>query len=183
MLILSLTGLVVWGFYRKAEAGEPVLSLSLFPDFLAVSSELQPEAFPVGVSSAKVWPRGIRNNNPGNIRYNSGTQWDGLADPPHDGDYCIFSNVRYGIRAMARVLGSYSRRGVVTIESIISTWAPDSENNTRAYISAVAQRTGFSAGDVLSQKEWPVLIEAIIHHENGLQPYSMQVIKEGVALA
>ena len=179
---IPLAGLVVYGWYQWRDSAGAVPALNLFPDLLAVDPNLEPEAFPEGISSAKVWPRGIRNNNPGNIRY-TGTRWQGLSDPSSDGEYCIFINVRYGIRAMSKILKSYAGRGLVSIEDIISTWAPDSENNTTSYIYSVAQRMGVDAREALDKSEWPALIEAIIYHENGVQPYSMQIIKEGVSLA
>jgi len=182
VLVVSLGALVAYSWYQWRESGGAVPALNLFPDLLSVDASLEPEAFPEGVSSAKVWPRGIRNNNPGNIRY-TGTRWQGLSDPSSDGEYCIFINVRYGIRAMSKILKSYAGRGLVSIEDIISTWAPDSENNTASYIYSVAQRMGVDISEALDKSDWPALIEAIIYHENGVQPYSMQIIKEGVSLA
>ena len=52
-------------------------------------------------------PRGIRNNNPGNIEHN-GTNWQGMDNPPHDGRFIRFVTPQYGIRAMARVLTTTS---------------------------------------------------------------------------
>lgn len=179
LLVLALSGL---GFTYWRESAGAVPVFNLFPDLLAVDPGLPVEAFPVGVPSPKNSPRGIRNNNPGNIRY-IGTRWQGLGNPPSDGEYCIFKNVRYGIRAMARILNSYAGRGLVSIEDIISTWAPDIENNTVSYIYSVAQRMGFDPGETLSRGDWPALIEAIIYHENGVQPYPMQTIREGIDLA
>lgn len=128
-------------------------------------------------------PRGIRNNNPGNIRY-TGTAWQGLDNPPSDGEYCRFIAPRWGIRAMARVLASYRARGVVTIRQIISTWAPVGDSNpTESYIYSVSQRMGIASDVPLMETDWPALIEAIIYHENGQQPYTMALIREGVSWA
>lgn len=127
-------------------------------------------------------PRGIRNKNPGNIRYN-GTAWVGLDNPPSDGSYCRFTDARFGIRAMARVLNSYQKRGLVSIRQIISTWAPVNENNTASYIAAVSKRMNWAADVPVGNDQWPVLIAAIIHHENGKQPYSRGFIEEGVRMA
>lgn len=181
-LAISFGALVAYGFYQWRDSGGAIPALNLFPDLLAVDPGLEPESFPAGVSSVKVWPRGIRNNNPGNIRY-TGTRWQGLASPSSDGEYCIFKNVRYGIRAMAKILNSYAGRGLVSIDQIINTWAPESENNTTAYIFSVAQKLGVDPREPLDKNDWPALIGAIIYHENGAQPYSMQIINEGVALA
>lgn len=183
VVAVSVAGLIGYSWIKWQEVpGVTPSATRIISDLLSINPGLEPEPFPAGVPSVKIWPRGIRNNNPGNIRY-TGTQWQGLADTPTDGEYCIFINVRYGIRAMARILKSYAGRGLVTIESIISTWAPDSENNTKSYILAVSRRMGVGSTQVLTVKDWPALIEAVIHHENGVQPYPMTTIREGIALA
>jgi hypothetical protein len=127
-------------------------------------------------------PRGIRNNNPGNIRYD-GTRWQGLDEPPSDGAFCRFVDVRYGIRAMVKILNSYYARNIDSVEAIISTWSPASENDTQAYISHVAFTLDVLRDSYLPKEKWPELIAAIIKHENGQQPYTLAAINEGVALA
>ena len=51
-------------------------------------------------------PRGIRNNNPGNIRRN-GDPWQGLAKEQNDREFFTFKSAVYGIRALARLLITY----------------------------------------------------------------------------
>ncbi len=127
--------------------------------------------------------RGIRNNNPGNIRH--GDQWQGMRDNQTDEAYVQFKSVKYGIRAMARIIDNYKKRGVLTVEQIIATWAPPFENNTDSYIKSVRSKTGWPSGwiPVKEEGDYLPLIKAIIHHENGLNPYPDFVIKEGIALA
>lgn len=129
-------------------------------------------------------PRGIRNNNPGNIEYN-GTNWRGLEDPAHDGRYCIFIDAVYGIRALARVLKTYyNKHGLNTVSGIINRWAPPVENDTSAYIAHVAAVLGVDANEPFNVLDkLPELVEVIIRHENGVQPYSLQTIINGVELA
>lgn len=129
-------------------------------------------------------PRGIRNHNPGNIEY-TGTQWQGLADPPHDGRFMRFESPQYGIRAMARVLTTYEQtHGLNYIGGIIQRWAPEHENNSAAYAGFVANKLGIRATDRFDvQARMPELIEAIIQYENGRQPYSLATIRQGVAMA
>jgi len=128
-------------------------------------------------------PRGIRNNNPGNIRYN-GTDWKGLADPPSDGAFCIFADAKFGIRALATILRNYKRKyGICTIAGIISRFAPATENNTAAYIQSVCRACGCAADAPLDTESEAVLlplVKAIIKHENGQQPYTDEQIKEGL---
>lgn len=137
-------------------------------------------------------PRGIRNNNPGNIEW-TGTRWQGLDSPVHDGRFMIFKTPEYGIRAFARTLDTYrSREGIDgygapridTVAEIINRWAPSHENPTNVYAEFVAERLGVSVYDsidVLDRR--PELIAAMIQFENGQQPYSMATISQGIAMA
>lgn len=129
-------------------------------------------------------PRGIRNKNPGNIRYHAANDWLGQVGKD-DAGYAIFSDAKYGIRAMGKTLDSYQRRGVLTVEDIINTWAPPSENNTGAYLSHVLQLTGWPPGfiPIRAEGDYPTLVKAIIKHENGLQPYSDDFIAASLAIA
>ena len=126
-------------------------------------------------------PRGIRNNNPGNIRL--GDNWQGMKENQSDKSFVQFESPKWGVRAMARVLDSYRRRGVVHLVDIISTWAPDNENDTGAYIRSVEKQTGIFANERITREQYPALIAAIIKHENGVQPYSEETLSDGIALA
>lgn len=129
---------------------------------------------------------GIRNNNPGNIR-KTDDKWQGLAQPQPDGPFFVFENPVYGIRAIARLLINYQDKyGLRTIHDIICKWAPPTENNTNAYISAVVERTGFGVGEQLDMHRYEDLrsmVVAIIWQENGQQPYSDQQIAKALVLA
>lgn len=130
-------------------------------------------------------PRGIRNNNPGNIRHGK-DRWQGMADEQPDLAFITFKSTEYGIRAMARILLNYERRGDDTIGEIISRWAPPSENDTNAYVQAVANACGVDSNDILDLDQCEVmlpLIKAIIRHENGMLPYSDRVILDGMRMA
>lgn len=94
----------------------------------------------------KVQPRGIRNNNPLNIRI--GNTWLGERPNPTDPAFEEFVTMEYGLRAAFLILRRYIRRYKKnTITSIVSTWAPASENNTLKYIDRVAQMTHLSPDD------------------------------------
>lgn len=131
-------------------------------------------------------PRGIRNNNPGNIRRN-GDPWQGLAKEQNDREFFTFKSAVYGIRALARLLITYQDKyGLCTIETIITRWAPAVENNTTAYIQSVARKTGFASLQTLDMHRFEHLkpvVEAIIQHENGQQPYSDVEITKALVLA
>lgn len=126
--------------------------------------------------------RGIRNNNPGNI-VRTGTAWQGMSvDQSGDSRFIVFDSPEYGIRAMARILRNYMAQGFDTVEKIINRWAPPVENDTGAYVNAVANRIGVYPGQVLDASFLPPLIDAIILHENGQQPYSNDLIALGVQM-
>ncbi|UMR99563.1 lytic transglycosylase domain-containing protein [Escherichia coli] len=126
--------------------------------------------------SGSQWPRGIRNNNPGNLeaaRNASGS----------DGRFVTFSSPGDGISALARQLRLYGSRGINTVNSIIGTYAPPVENKTDSYIRSVSGMTGFSRNQPLNLEDPAVLeklIPAIIRHENGVQPYSSALISDSV---
>ncbi|HCI6723326.1 TPA: structural protein [Klebsiella variicola subsp. variicola] len=132
-------------------------------------------------------PRGIRNNNPGNIRW--GDDWQGLVSESQrtDKSFCQFKTPEYGIRAMIIILRNYQRKyGLSTVSGIIKRWAPPNENNTLAYINSVAKATGVSPDQRIDTKDsrfMMKLLQAIIQHENGQQPYGFDVFVRAVELA
>lgn len=114
--------------------------------------------------------RGVRNNNPGNLRRTS-DEWEGLAAEQTDPEFFQFETWEAGVRALQKTLHTYqSKHGLGTIQEIISRWAPPSENDTPAYIRAVVKETGIAADTPISVTDTgtlTALTEAIIHQENG----------------
>lgn len=131
-------------------------------------------------------PRGIRNNNPGNIRRNA-IHWEGMKAKQTDDSYIQFTDPRYGFRAMVRILRNYQRRGLDTLRKIITTWAPPHENNTQAYVTAVADHLHIRPDELLDlDRHLLALLKAIHRHENGIlwaDYYSDELIQEGIAWA
>lgn len=131
-----------------------------------------------GLLMARSTPRGIRNNNPGNIEYNPANDWRGQTGT--DGLYATFSEPVWGIRALAKLLRNYqSRYGLNTITEIILRWAPPQENDSVSYIKSVSSYTGFKSMAQLNLADKSTLlslVKAIIHHENGQQPYPDETI-------
>lgn len=130
-------------------------------------------------------PRGIRNNNPGNIRH--GDKWQGLADKQTDAAFCVFKAPEWGIRALVKILRNYqTKHGLKTVESIINRFAPQIENDTSSYILSVCQVLDVKPCDVIDVFEPGImmnLLKAVIRHENGIQPYSDEVLKKSLELA
>lgn len=84
-------------------------------------------------------PRGIRNNNPLNIRI--GNVWLGEVKENTDGEFEQFTSMKYGLRAAIVLLRRYiCHYHMNTIAQIVSRWAPSSENNTSQYINFVSDR-------------------------------------------
>lgn len=127
-------------------------------------------------------PRGIRNNNPGNIERTS-VRWKGMAARQADPRFITFTAPQWGIRAIARILLGDWREGQDTIASLIHEWAPPVENDTDAYVEAVGRAAGldpYQPADIPALL--PKIITAIIRHENGVQPYSEETIQLGIDL-
>lgn len=129
--------------------------------------------------------RGIRNNNPGNLEYSKTNPWSGQTGD--DGRFAKFETPEHGIRALGRNLLSYQRQGIDTVSDIINRWAPpEDNNNTPAYIKAVCEQLGVTPDqqlDASNPDTLKALCAAIIHHENGSQPYSDQQLASGVSAA
>lgn len=129
--------------------------------------------------------RGIRNNNPGNLEYSKTNPWSGQTGD--DGRFAKFETPEHGIRALGRNLLSYQRQGIDTVSDIINRWAPpEDNNNTPAYIKAVCEQLGVAPDqqlDASNPDTLKALCAAIIHHENGSQPYSDKQLASGVSAA
>lgn len=85
-------------------------------------------------------PRGIRNNNFGNIRRTK-DKWLGLCKEQTDPAFFQFTEPKWGYRALLRTLQNYRRRhNCKTIADFIKRWAPSNENDTAAYIRSVCKQ-------------------------------------------
>lgn len=138
-------------------------------------------------------PRGIRNNNPGNIRV--GDPWLGLAEPAEMTDFqrsetafCVFKEPEWGLRAMAVLLRNYQiKHDLRTIRQMIARWAPASDNNdTNGYATFVARKLNRSpddAVDVLTAKDLIPMMSAMVQRENGMAPYGESQYGAAIALA
>jgi hypothetical protein len=145
--------------------------------------------------------RGVRNRNPGNIDFNPRNDWVGQIglEPKTAGvpspRFALFDCPENGIRAMGKLILNYRGKdgipgvgapGIDTVHEVISRWAPGNENNTEAYIQAVAKAMGVTANQPLALKDvkrLTGLVLGIIVHENGGNPYSPAVVSEGVRRA
>lgn len=102
-------------------------------------------------------PRGIRNNNPLNIR--KGSSWKGERPVQTDPAFEEFVSMEYGIRAGLRLMRNHingfkgSRPKMNTLKKLISVWAPPTENATTKYVDFVASHVGLSASAILDPND------------------------------
>jgi hypothetical protein len=118
-------------------------------------------------------PRGIRNNNPGNIRL-SKEVWQGQSSEQDDGVFVEFTQPLYGLRALMKTLLTYYHKyGLDTVQSLINRYAPPHENATDLYIYEVSKRLGVKRTqkiDVTARETLLTLAQAIVLRENGTPP-------------
>lgn len=129
-------------------------------------------------------PRGIRNNNPGNIRNSHRTDWCGEVAELDKMDQAFeeFKSMPYGIRAMMLLLKNYQKKyGLNSIEDLIGRYAPSSENNTAIYIRRVSMEMQIPSSaplDLEDKATMCALVDAMCLVENG-QRVSTEDIEAG----
>lgn len=158
ILGLLITFFTLSSFIKRSDAGTPGLSYL-----------------------GKDLPRGIRNNNPGNIRIGK-SPWKGKVPVYQntDGEFEQFESIIWGVRAAMKLLLNYQREGRYTIETILMKYAPPSENDTHAYIRRVSRCTGWDRHDPIqyNKDNVVVLLGCMFDVENGVDtsayiPYSV----------
>ena len=116
-------------------------------------------------------PRGLRLNNPGNIRI-SQTKWQGEIIPSADKSFKQFQSLAYGYRAIIKLVRNYFVfYDLNTIEKIINRWAPPHENKTKAYIDFVCKDANIRVNttiDVYNESMMCAIAGAISKMENGV---------------
>ena len=141
-------------------------------------------------------PRGIRNNNPLNIRRTK-TVWQGMKPQVTDKEFVEFTTMAYGYRAAWKTLQTYykrirDRKKHYTVENLICRWAQPQENDTTSYIRNVLALSGIGGQEnllppenVLSYNRLSSLIAAMTVMENGIRPYQVntEAIYQGYKLA
>ena len=132
--------------------------------------------------------RSVRNNNPGNIRI-SNTPWVGKIDNPNESSFETFATPELGVRAMTKNLYTYQNRGLSSVNDMIYTWAPPSENDSAGYASRVAAAMGVDPNTPINLSQNPQLaakmIDAMILEEGGSEArdYFSSHINGGIAMA
>ena len=119
--------------------------------------------------------RGIRNNNPLNIRRGK-DQWKGLRAQQTDASFFQFETLEYGWRAAFYLLTRtyYHKYRLYTIRMIINKWAPPNENQTSKYIENVCRLTGIGPDDPIGipsdqPERWMMVGRAMAIQECGME--------------
>lgn len=146
--------------------------------------------------------RGLRNNNPFNIRIVAANKWQGKDVPSRDAELARAAGVKkprqefetfadpiMGLRAgFALIVAHYDRRKANTIRKLVKIWAPENgdrngdlpggeyRQNTEAYVNAVAKDAGFGPDDLLDFHTYahlrPVGLAMMKHELGGWPTYT-----------
>lgn len=112
----------------------------------------------------KKLPRGLRNNNPLNIRYVKSNNWLGKIDGEDKQDKAFeeFDSLEHGLRAAYVLLYNYMEKSNLrSIAAIISRWAPMNENRTDVYIDAVCKCVSIRATDCITFNDPYTMVELV----------------------
>lgn len=129
-------------------------------------------------------PRGIRNNNPGNLRSAVGPDFkttlvDGFAH---------FETMENGCRSLFYLINQYyTHLGLRTLDAFIGRYAPASENDVAMYVREVGKRLALNplsirTTDLFLNRPWRAIdmARAIIAIECGQAPASIASAPEWI---
>lgn len=128
-------------------------------------------------------PRGLRNNNPGNIKINDKNNWVGKIPRAQNTDLTFeqFDTIENGVRAAYVLVRNKIKQGYNTLNKLLPVYAPKSDSNpTQKYINFVSAKTGILPNQTLYDFNIESVISAMFEFENGVK-IADNVIKAGVA--
>ncbi|CAI0818517.1 lytic transglycosylase [Serratia proteamaculans] len=148
---------------------------------ISINLDEEPEQHAQSASA----PRGIRNNNPGNLNYvgQNGAALENHATPR----FARFNSAFEGFAALGKQIKAYYNgtskaagyQKLQSVEDIISRFAPASENNTQGYIDKLSKMLGVGRGESLNIHDPQVLatlMNGITQIENGKNPYAPEMV-------
>lgn len=180
-VILGLGGVAFYLWQRGRDAAPQMATGSPVPGEAATTTSGYWDNIVSTVTSV-LEPRGLRNNNPGNLVLTT-IAWKGKVPNAQntDGKFEQFTQPLWGIRAMfIDVRGDIEKDGLNTIRKLLTEYAPKFENNLAAYIQSVVNQVGIGPDTRILPAHYLNLLKAIIKHENGKQPYSDALIIEAM---
>lgn len=134
--------------------------------------------------------RGIRNNNPGNLRAGTGYTWDGQTGTDSK-NFAVFDTPDNGIRALGiTLLHKQTKDGITDLRSLGLSYAPPDDNaGDITYGSRLADQLGVNQDDqydLLQGQPFTLasLEKAVVKNEQGINPYpdDMFFTEQAVAL-
>ncbi|MDA3883150.1 MAG: hypothetical protein PF481_07680 [Bacteroidales bacterium] len=130
-------------------------------------------------------PKGIRNNNPGNL-IATNIKWQGKV-PKHqnkDRRFEMFTAPVYGVRAMIKDLKNDIEKGKSTVPQIVEEYAPRFENNTDNYIATVCKDLKVSTQAKLlpTKNTLRLLVLSMTKVETGGDYVSNQLFEQAYAM-
>jgi len=141
-------------------------------------------------------PLGLRNRNPGNLRFIADPRraWNGQSPTPGQGGFGEYETLVLGVRAACKqLLKGFARAAADsdgkntenTVRGIIHRWAPPVENSTDDYVEAVCRMTGYSPTGVLAPERATLynLLRAIFKVEMGGHFVLAQTVRDGIEAA
>jgi hypothetical protein len=189
-LIEKLTGSKVvgkgWGAL-SAMGGGPVSSLfyqgrQAWEMYSQIKNRTGEVASVIPVATGTGTGGTVWGNNPGNLRsWGDALRVERFRGTTSIGKFAQFATPAEGLQAMAKLLLNYQGKGLNTISSILNTYAPTSENDTGAYVSDVAKRLHVGSTQQLDLRSPGVLaslMQAMIHHEQGRDPFNAKLIND-----
>lgn len=120
-----------------------------------------------GTKAASGGARGLRNNNPGNVKYGPFAKSMG-ASGADSGGFAIFPTMDQGADAARKLIDNYRKSGVDTVDAIVSKYAPSSDgNNHAAYMKFLASK-GYQPGQkITNAADAAKLADAMMINESG----------------
>ncbi len=171
-------------YAQMGQQNDQTLSNLMRGGFIDRSAQSAPPAQNTSEPTSQDLPpyRSFKNNNPGNIA-KSNIAWQGKISG-NDPTLETFATPEAGVGALAKNLLAYqNKHGLNTISGIINRWAPPSENDTPQLIQNASKRLGVKPDQPINLNDPKMLAsfsKAIIHQENGIQPYDEGIIGKAV---
>jgi len=133
-------------------------------------------AAPGAPMQAPTGPRGIRNNNFGNIKDGAFAKTLEGYKGADEGGFAVFETPEHGAQAMHSLLDVYGRKGMKTVRDVVSRWAPASDgNDVDAYAKFVANGGDPDAPIDLSNPEVRAgMAKRMSMFENGVSNFDAQ---------
>lgn len=124
----------------------------------------------------------FRNNNPFSLLRTT-VKYEGLADI-QDSKYYSFKAPEYGIKAAyTQIKELITKKYHKTVGSLISSWAPPTNNDTLSYIKFVCTICKCEPEHLIDLNDKTfmcMLITAMIRYECGTCPYNKDTILKGL---